>query len=308
MTFRTAAVIGTGMMGPGTALSLAQGGLHTTILSRSAENATAAQHKAQAWAREEGVNESLIAASTDVRGTVATVDIVIESAPEDLPFKQKLFAELDEMTRPDCVLTTNTSGLSITAIQRDCQRPGRTLTTHFWNPPHLMPLVEIVLGERSDAACGEAVRELLEQCGKVPVLIRKDRPGQLGNRLQMALFREAMYCVQEGLATAEDVDLCIKAGFGLRLPVYGAFEHADMVSLELVQSIINYTLPDLYNEPHAPPILAELIARGKSGVKAGQGFHDWTRKDAAQVRAQRDAFVKEFARARYGRKKPASSS
>lgn len=296
MSFQTAAVIGTGMMGPGIAYSLALGGLRTTILSRSSENAESARERARAWTREEQGDASLIEASTDFDGVVSQADIIVESAPENLAFKQDLFAQLDALAKPACVLATNTSGLSITAVQAKCQRPQRALTTHFWNPPHLMPLVEVIRGDQTDPAVAEGVRDLLVQCGKVPVLVKKDRPGQLGNRLQMALFREAMYCVQEGIADAADVDLCIMAGFGLRTPAYGALEHADMVGLELVESIINYTLPDLYNEPHAPPILAEKIAAGAKGVSAGAGFYDWSVKDAAAVRARRDAFVRDFTR------------
>ena len=307
MEFKTAAVIGTGMMGPGIAHSLAMGGLHTTILSRSMENAENARERARAWTFEEKGDENLIAASTDFDRVVASVDLIVESAPENLAFKQDLFARLDALSRPDCVLATNTSGLSITAVQSKCRYPQRTLTTHFWNPPHLMQLVEVICGAQTDPAVAASVRDLLIRCGKMPVLVKKDRPGQLGNRLQMALFREAMYCVQEGIADAADVDLCIMAGFGLRMPVYGALEHADMVGLELVQSLINYTLPDLYNEPHAPPILAEKIAAGATGVTAGKGFYDWTVKDAAAVRARRDAFVREFTRRHSSNREPAAA-
>ena len=302
MTIQSAAVIGTGMMGPGIAYSLAKGGVPATILSRTEENAAAALERARAWAAENAVDSALLTASTNVAAIVAAVDLVVESAPENLAFKQTLFAELDGLTRPSCIITTNTSGLSITAVQSKCQRPERTLTTHFWNPPHLMPLVEVICGERSAPEAAEQIRDLLRRCGKVPVLVKKDRPGQLGNRLQMALFREAMYCVQEGIADAEDVDLCIMAGFGLRTPAYGALEHADMVGLELVESILNYTLPDLCNQPHAPAILAEKIAAGATGVGAGRGFYDWSVKDAAAVRARRDGFVRDFlARREQGR-------
>src|SRR4029079_2657422 len=132
----------------------------------------------------------------------ATADLVVESAPEDMDFKQELFTRLDAATRPSAVLASNTSGLSITAIASRCRHPERVLTTHFWNPPHLMPLVEIVLGEKTSQPIAQAVRELLSACGKVPVVVKKDRPGQLGNRLQMALVREAAQIGAEGHADA----------------------------------------------------------------------------------------------------------
>ena len=135
---------------------------------------------------------------------------------------------MDSLAGPDAVLASNTSGLSITAIARGCTRPERVVTTHFWNPPHLMPLVEIVQGERTSAQVVRDIRELLAGCGKTPVVVRKDRPGQLGNRLQMALVREAANIVAEGIAGVEDVDAVIRDGLGIRMPAYGVFEHMDV--------------------------------------------------------------------------------
>src|SRR5204863_671572 len=184
--------------------------------------------------------------------TVARADLVVESAPENMEFKQNLFAHLDSIAKPNAVLTSNTSGLSITAIAARCTRPERVLTTHFWNPPHLMPLVEIVKGEKTSEAVAEAVRGLLAACGKTPVVVKKDRPGQLGNRLQMALMREAAYIVGEGIADADDVDTVVKNGFGLRMPAYGTLEHMDVTGLDLGLAVVEYVARDLYNEPRAP--------------------------------------------------------
>ncbi len=303
--FANAAVIGTGMMGPGIALTLALGGVRATILSRNRENALQGLEKAWAQTRlleENGLASAdraarardLLGASTAFDETVARADLVIESAPEDMAFKQELFARMDGLSGPDAVLASNTSGLSITAIASACRHPERVLTTHFWNPPHLMPLVEIVLGERTSPETGGAVRDLLSACGKTPVVVKKDRPGQLGNRLQMALVREAVNIVAEGIASVEDVDLAAKNGFGLRLPVYGIFEHQDMVGLDMCLAIIDYVARDLNNEPKAPEFYHRMVARGELGVKTGKGFYDWSKKDAAAVRALRDRFVLEF--------------
>ena len=310
--FATATVIGTGMMGPGIALTLATGGLEVTILSRSdaaaAEGLESARSQAQFLEREglleAGRAEALLpkmSASSDFADAISTADLVVESAPENMEFKQELFARLDSSSKPGAVLASNTSGLSITAIASRCSRPERILTTHFWNPPHLMPLVEVVRGERTSDEVAGAVRDLLASCGKVPVVVKKDRPGQLGNRLQMALVREAAYIVAEGIADVEDVDLAAKSGFGLRLPVYGIFEHQDMVGLDMGFSIVEYVSQDLYNQPHAPDMYREKVERGELGVKTGRGFYDWSRKDAAEVRARRDRFVLEFLRAQKAR-------
>src|SRR4029078_13482394 len=138
---------------------------------------------------------------------------------------------------------------------------------------------------------------LLTHCGKVAVLVKKDRPGQLGNRLQMAMVREAVNIVGEGVAHVEEVDLVAKSGFGLRLPVYGIFEHQDIVGLDMCLSIVDYVSQDLYNEPRAPEIYRQKIANGDLGVKTGKGFYDWSAKSVDEVKARRDGFVLDFLKA-----------
>jgi len=302
LSFESAAVIGTGMMGPGIAMTLALGGLRATILGRTIASATEGLAKARRQLAVLSDNELItplqasqagerIGASAEFESNVAAADIVIESAPENMEFKQDLFARIDSIAEPSTVLTSNTSGLSITAVASRCRHPERVLTTHFWNPPHLMPLVEIIRGEKTDPGIPTRIAALLKHCGKVPVLVKRDTPGQLGNRLQGALIREAIHIVQEGIADAEDVDLAAKCGFGIRLPVYGIFEHQDIVGLDMVLSISDYVSKDLCNKPEAPRLLKEKVARGELGAKTGRGFYDWSRKDADAVRARRDRFV-----------------
>lgn len=305
MNYQNAVVIGSGMMGPGIALTLALGGVRAVILSRAAATAAGGHAAALAQLRllaenglaspaDERRAQDLLGSSCEFDVEIAAADLVIESAPEDMRFKQDLFERLDAIATPECVLASNTSGLSITAIASKCSKPERVLTTHFWNPPHLMPLVEIVMGAKTSLAVALSVRDLLARCGKTPVLIKKDRPGQLGNRLQMALVREAVNIVAEGIADVKDVDLAAKSGFGLRLPVYGIFEHQDMVGLDMGLSITEYVSKDLYNEPCAPPLYHRLVKEGKLGVKTGEGFYDWSKKDAQEVKARRDAFLLDF--------------
>jgi 3-hydroxybutyryl-CoA dehydrogenase len=314
--FTTAAVIGTGMMGPGIALTLAMGGVRSTILSRTGESAASGLEKARAQARLLAENSlagaalleravGLLHATTAFDDTIRAADLVIESGPEDMAFKQALFARMDALASPGAVLASNTSGLSITAIAAGCSRPERVLTTHFWNPPHLMPLVEIVKAERTSAEAVEAVRALLAACGKTPVVVKKDRPGQLGNRLQMALVREAAYIISEGIASAEDVDTVARNGFGLRMPAYGILEHQDVVGLDLGLSVVDYVSRDLFNEPRAPEYFRELVRRGDLGAKTGKGFYDWSIKDAGAVRARRDQFL--VAVLRYRRQNPSQA-
>jgi len=314
--FESAAVIGTGMMGPGIAVTLALGGLRTTLLSRREETARAGLAKALAQIdlleRHELASpqaarraRELLAASADFEAAVAGAALVVESGPETMEYKQEVFERMDAVAPADAALASNTSGLSITAIASRCRRPERVLTTHFWNPPHLMPLVEIVKGERTAPELVEEIRRLLEHCGKVPVVVNKDTPGQLGNRLQMALVREAVNIVERGIADAEAVDLAARTGFGLRLPVYGILEHQDMVGLDLGIRVVDYVTRDLNNEPGAPRLMRQMVERGELGVKTGKGFYDWSKRDPEEVRARRDNFVLEFLKAERKRREPA---
>ena len=303
--FERAAVIGTGMMGPGIALTLALGGVWARIVSRTEEGSQEGLRKAHgqlavleshglATPEQAAFARETMTAGADMEETARLADVIVESAPEDMAFKQTLFAQLDAWARPDAILASNTSGLSITEIASKCARPERVMTSHFWNPPYIMPLVEIVRGERTDPALAEQFRALLAHCGKAVVMVKKDRPGQLGNRLQMALWREAVYIAQEGIADVEDIDVAAKLGFGLRLPVYGMFEHADMVGLPLANAVMTNAARDLYSLPTPPNLIAKKIEAGETGASAGRGFYDWTKRDAAAVRDRRDAFVLDF--------------
>lgn len=302
MTISRAAVIGTGMMGPGIAATLALGGVHACVVSRAPESARkgldAAREailvlEANELAAPASANAALerLAGASDLESAIAGADLVVESAPEDMTFKQDLFARMDSLAPPHCILASNTSGLSITQIASKCARPERVITAHFWNPPHLMPLVELVKGERTSDEVVHTLRDLLAHCGKTPVIVKKDRPGQLGNRLQIALQREAMHIVAEGIATVEDVDLAAKCGFGLRLPVYGMFEHMDAVGLDLAGAVVDYVTRDLNNEVGIPPVMREKIRRGET-------FHDWTTKDMNEVKQRRNRFLIGFLKRR----------
>jgi 3-hydroxybutyryl-CoA dehydrogenase len=289
------------MMGPGIAVTLARGGINCVILSRSNEGAQRGLRVAHEQFRllvEHGLaaeaGAGSITSCTRMEDCVPAADLVIESAPESMQLKQELFVELESIAKPNCILASNTSGLSITDIASKCANPERVVTTHFWNPPYLMPLVEIVKGARTSDDVVATLRELLRLCGKTPVVVKKDKPGQLGNRLQHALVREAMHIVQEGIADVEDVDLAAMTGFGLRLPVYGIFEHQDAVGLDMATAVLDYISQDLSNTRGVPEVAQRLVAEGNLGAKTGKGFYDWSKKDINEVRARRDRFVLEF--------------
>ena len=306
MDFRRVAVAGTGMMGPGIAATFALGGREAIIVSRTTENAAKGVAAAQALIdklAENGLADAVqanaakgrLVSSTNPEEAARSTQLFVESIAENLAIKQDYFALLDKAA-PDAILCSNTSGISITEIAAKCGKPERVMTTHFWNPPYLMPLVEVVVGKRTSLKIAEDVMGLLKACGKVPVLVRKDVPGQLGNRIQHAMIRECMHIVAEGIATPGDVDLAVKAGVGLRCPVYGVFEPADMVGLDLVKSVQDYVVPDLSTVKGSAAIHNEKIAKGEVGVKAGKGFLEWPAGKAEQVRARRDGFIMEFLR------------
>ncbi len=297
------------MMGPGIAMTLTLGGVEAVILGRTAASAEAGLEAARkqlallsahdlVTAEQAAFSSAHLRAAAAFETEVANADLVIESGPEDLSFKQQLFERLDGLTGG--ILTSNTSGLSISAIAERCARPERVMTTHFWNPPHLMPLVEIVMGARTSLVLAEQMRDLLTACGKVPVVVKKDTPGQLGNRMHMALIREAAHIVSEGIADASEVDLAARMSFGLRLPMYGLLEHMDIVGLDMSMGILEYVASDLYNGVEAPARYKELVAGGDLGAKTGRGFYDWSLKSADEARARRDGFVLEMLKWRRG--------
>ncbi|MCL4541366.1 MAG: 3-hydroxyacyl-CoA dehydrogenase NAD-binding domain-containing protein [Chloroflexi bacterium] len=297
--FQRAAVLGTGAMGPGTALSLARGGLDTVLISRSPEGAERGLIRLRQLVEflvgekifsPDQANETLshLCTTSDRKMGLAHADIVIESIVEDLGTKRDLFVALEEDVREDTLLCSNTSGLRISEIAGKMSHPERAFTTHFWNPPHLVPLVEIVVGDRSHRDEAERLRVLLRRCGKRPVVVLKDVPGQLGNRLQHALIREALSMLEQGIASAADIEEALKAGPGLRWPVYGPFEHSDIVGLDLTLAVQSTVLPSLARNTEPSPLLRDKLAAGKKGVSTGEGIYRWTEADVQRVVTRRD--------------------
>ncbi len=302
-TIQQVTVIGTGMMGPGIATCFAMGGKQVTLAARSESSLGKGRSGLEGCLRDleaeqlltgEGVSAALerVEFSTDILGAAARSDVVVESIAEDLAAKQLLFGELDKACPLETIITSNTSGLRITDISARMNHPERAATTHFWLPSHLMPLVEIVKGERTSDETAKTLMALLAGIGKRPVVVRKDVPGQLGNRLLSAITREAMYIVQEGIASAEEVDIAIKTGLGLRFPVFGPLDHADVAGLDLVLAVHSYLFKELCNATEPLPILRSKVENGDVGAKSGHGFYDWTERDVAQTKAARDAFIK----------------
>lgn len=185
---------------------------------------------------------------------------------------------------PSAILASNTSVIPIGRIMERVTHRDRALGTHWWNPPYLVPLVEVIrTPETSDDAVARTMA-LLKAVGKAPVEVRKDVPGFVGNRLQHALWREAIALVAEGVCDAKTVDEVVKSSFGARLAVLGPIENADLVGLELTRSIHSYVLPALDHSTEPSALLDKLIAEGRLGFKTGGGFLDWTDAEQTAVR------------------------
>jgi 3-hydroxybutyryl-CoA dehydrogenase len=205
----------------------------------------------------------------------AGAQFVIEAVTENLQVKQKLFQELDSICASGSILATNTSVISITEIAAKGARRERIVGTHFWNPPYLIPLVEVIKGQETSPRVVDLTVDLLRSVGKHPVKVKKDVPGFVGNRLQHALWREAISIVDRGIADAETVDEVVKKGFGIRLPILGPIENADLVGLDLTMAIHDYILKHLESSPEPAPLLREKVRKGELGFKTGQGFQRW---------------------------------
>jgi len=233
----------------------------------------------------------LVTVSSDLQTLCNGPQLIIEAISEEMTAKRNAYAAIEKYTPSDTILTSNTSALSITDISAALEHKTRFLGTHFWNPPHIIPCVEVIMGGSTAEEVFNTVYLLMEKVGKVPVRVLKDIPGFLGNRLQHALWREAISLQENKIASAEDIDKVVKYGFGIRMPFIGPLETADLAGLALTRDIHKYLFPYLESSSKPSPVLDTLVAEGATGVKAGQGFYSWTPEKIQQVIRQRDTVL-----------------
>ncbi len=220
---------------------------------------------------------------------VRNAQMVVECVLEDMTMKQDLFAQLEDYVSEDCIFCTNTSVMSPTEISAKCQHKERLCGTHFWNPAFLIPLVEVVKTPATTDEVAETVIDVLTRAGKKAVLCKKDVPGFIANRMQHALWREAISIVERGIADAKTVDDACKYSFGLRLPYLPPLVNSDMVSTQLTYNIHSYVLKDLEDRHDASPLLKEMLDEGKNGFRAEavdgvrEGFKKYTDEDIAKI-------------------------
>lgn len=276
------AVIGAGLMGRRIAGLTARAGLRTVISDANEMVLDEALEVARGMA---GADEGLVTMDPDAASAANGVDLVIEAIVEDLEAKRALFARL-HAANPEAILASNSSVIAISAIAADIDDSSGCVGMHFWNPPDLIPIVEVIKGMGTSAATMDRAMEFLERIGKLPVRVNKDVPGFVGNRMQHALWREAIDLVATGVCDAETVDLVVRNTLGLRLGAMGPIENADYVGLDLTLAIHEQVLPSLNRDPHPNQLLEELVALGKLGAKSGEGFLHWSPGDREAAAAR----------------------
>jgi 3-hydroxybutyryl-CoA dehydrogenase len=293
-------VIGAGLMGHGIAYLLAAAGHTVRVYDPSAEwrnSLTQRLESARALLGGEAALLARITSHDQMAPTMKDVSFVFEAAPEKLPLKQQLFAGLESLTAPTAILASNSSAIPSTQIGANLKHRDRVIGTHFWNPPHLVPLVEVIQNEKTGEETVRKTMALLRDAGRKPVHVKKDIPGFVGNRLQHALKREAIALVAAGVCDADTIDEVVKNGFGARMAVLGPMEQSDLVGLDLTLDIQKVVLSDLDRSTEPTQFLKDKVAAGKLGMRTGEGLLKWTPASADAVRERLRKFLAEQAKA-----------
>lgn len=288
------AIIGAGIMGNGIAQSCAQNKeLHIVVIDPFASSLELFSKKisenidsfiATNLIVDESKSDILsrIELTTDF-SKAAEADIVFEVIPEKFDLKKELFEKLSDICSPTCIFASNTSGIPITKIAQTVKHPERVIGTHFFQPAHLIPLVEVIQTEVTTSTVIEKTMQFLSSIGKIPAHIKKDVPGFVANRLQHALSREAMYLVQEDVVSVEDLDKIFLGSVAPRLVFTGPLQQRDMNGLDTHLAINEYLYKDLNNSTEPLDIIKQKVAAGAYGAKSGQGFYDWHGQNVVEI-------------------------
>jgi 3-hydroxybutyryl-CoA dehydrogenase len=284
------AIIGGGIMGGDMATVFAAGGSTVHVMSPSQKTRDALPARIQAGLAKLGApagHASHVAAHPRLEDLPwREIELVCEAAPEELALKQKLFGELEALARDDIPLTTNTSNFPIGEVGKALKRRGRVAGLHFFMPAHLVPLVEIVSSESTDPRIAEGLVELMKSLGKVPIWVKKDVPGFVGNRLQHAMLREALYLVADGIVSPEGIDDAVRYGFGFRFIACGPMKQKEMSGWDTNATVGEALWPHLYSTHAYPPAVKAMVERGHIGMKAKRGFWEWTDESIAKEKAR----------------------
>jgi 3-hydroxyacyl-CoA dehydrogenase len=289
---RRAAVIGTGTMGPGIGAVLARAGIETALFDVSAEALERAKGGAELAA---GVLERLDAAQedggslrfeSDLAAALDGAEFVVEAVPEALELKHEVFREFEEAVAADAILASNTSGIPITSIASVCEHPERVVGMHWSNPPHLIPMIEVIPGEQTSQTAVDAASALVRRIGYHPVL-EKEVPGFVENRILYAILRECLDLVDRGIISPEGLDLNVRWGIGYKLAVIGPMELLDMAGLDIYDAVGSYLNGDLSTSGEVSSTIREKIEQGRLGMKTGGGIYDYTPEQIDELRSRR---------------------
>ncbi len=289
---RRAAVIGTGTMGPGMGAVLARAGIAVAMYDVSEE---ALDRSKAGVGLAEGVLDQLdtpqvdggsVRYTADLANALQDVDFVFEAVPEKLEIKHEVFQDLERHVAADTILASNTSGIPITKIAEGCEHPERVVGTHWSNPPHLIPMIEVIPGERTNEETVDAAVALVERIGYEAV-VEREVPGFVENRILYAIMREAVDLVDRGIIDADGMDRCVRWGIGYKLAVIGPMELLDMAGLDIYQAVGSYLNQDLCNSTEVSNTITDRTAEGKLGMKTGGGLYEYTPERVDQLRAER---------------------
>ena len=298
-------IIGAGTMGHSIAITVAWRNLSTHIYAineREAERAAESiQKKIDILVKSELLSEDgskqllhHIHFTTSLMDCIKDTDFIIEAVPENLQIKKELYQLLERVIPANVPIASNTSGIPTSSLSSGMLYPERFIITHFWNPAHLIPLVEVVPGIATNEETVKQTVELLELLGKKPILVKKEVPGFIGNRLQFALFREAQFLLSEGVASKEDIDLAVTHSIGRRLPMTGPLMSADFTGLDVAFAISEYLYEDLCSDTKPAPAMTNLIENNQLGVKNRQGIYTWNDEEINKMSKKREQLLIEF--------------
>lgn len=283
-------VIGGGIMGGDIAIIFAAGGWNVHVMSPSEKTRASLPARLTAGLQKLGAPDSAAARVTTYADLEAipwqAVDLVIEAATEDLALKQKLFSRIETLARPEIPLASNTSTFPIGDIGRHLKTRSRVVGLHYFMPAHLVPLVEIIQAEFTDKAIGDALEAGQKELGKAPVRVNKDIPGFIGNRLQHAMMREAMYLVADGVVSPEGIDTAVRYGFGFRFLACGPMMQKEMSGWDTNLFAGTSLYPSLHSEQEPPQFLKDMVAKGHIGMKTRRGIWEWTDEGVAKEKAR----------------------
>jgi len=283
---RQAAIIGGGVMGADIAVAFVSGGWSVHIVEPLETTRKALPARVESGLGKLKTNgEGSFRIAPQMEDIPwADIEIAIEAVPEKLPIKREIFAKMETLSRPGVPLTSNSSGFPISEIGKNLETRSRMLGLHFFMPAHLAPLVEVVCSEAADPRIAEDVCALMKKIGKKPVLVKKDIPGFLANRIQHALMREALSLVEKGIAAPEDVDDAVRYGFGFRYIAAGPLRQKDLTGVDTQYAAAVTIYPDLCNDTSPSPYIAEKVAAGHLGIKSRRGFYDWTGEEIGRFK------------------------